>query len=158
MPRFARQTVIGMAIVGVLLCAGAAYVTPTFRSTGYRAKRAEVPGHVAGIATSERAYQAIYDHYLAVGSRAEAEAELLTGRAATGAALPRAWKGGAAWDELFWKPDGAIRGAYWVEVPPTRDSFEVFGIVDLDGDGENAEFRWDPAEEKAKQVTPDSVF
>jgi hypothetical protein len=158
MPLVDKKRVIGVGIVVCLLCAGAAYVAPNTLSMGFRAQRAEVPRNVEDIATSERAYDALNDHFLAAGNRAEAEADLRAGRAANGKARPRPWTGGGGWDEFAWKPDGEIRGAYWVEVPPTQDSFVVFGVIDLDGDGKIAESRWDPATGTARLVTLDTVY
>lgn len=39
---------------------------------------------------------------------------------------------------LGWAPDGPVRGSYWVEVSPDGLDFTVFGVADIDGDGQQA--------------------
>ena len=138
-------------MLGLFVC----FYIPNVLSMGFRARRSEVPGNIEGIVTAELAYDAAFDGFVAIGSRAEAEAVV---RADAGRSAPlRDWKGGPAWDAIGWKPDGQVRGAYWVEVMPYDAGFTVFGIIDLEGDGEIAEFRASPGE-KAELVTPSWVY
>jgi type IV pilus assembly protein PilA len=126
-----------LLIVGIVLavlavpCLGiaAAIAIPSYVNYQLSAKRSEVPGNVSGIVTSLQRYDAEHDGYIACGSRAEAEAELMRGSTEL-----RPWRGGDCWDQLGWRPDGAVRGAYWIEVSPAGDDFTVYGISDVDGD------------------------
>jgi type II secretory pathway pseudopilin PulG len=149
---------VAIGVGGLLLCLGsipvigivAAVAIPNFIAMQMKAKRAEVPGNVDGIATAQLAYDAAFDTFIPVSSREEAEAELRRG-----GREPRAWKGGGAWGTLGWQPDGPVRGAYWVEV--VEGELGVFGICDIDTDGDFAEYRWS-TESGTRQVTPTYVY
>ncbi|MFH1464544.1 MAG: hypothetical protein ABIO70_09160 [Pseudomonadota bacterium] len=116
-------------VVGIL----AAIAIPNFLVMQYRAKRAEVPMNVDAIKTSELAYEAAFDRYLPVSEPAPVEVWEL-GRE------PHAWPGGTAFDDLGWEPSGMVRGAYWVEVSADGEDFTVYGVCDVDGDGDAATF------------------
>ncbi len=125
--------------LGLLACCGlilptfgvlSAIAIPNFVAMQLKAKRAEVPGNVDGIKTALLAYDAAYDEFIPAGSEAQA-------RAVVGKEL-RPWERSPAWDKLGWRPDGDVRGAYWVVVVP--GDFEVHGICDVDGDGDVAEY------------------
>jgi type II secretory pathway pseudopilin PulG len=120
----------GFVVVGML----AAIAIPNFLTMQRKAKRAEVPGNVEGLKAAELAYDAAYDRYVPCGSREEAEG-------AVGKELRDApeFRVSGCWQQLGWRPDGPIRGAYWVEVTDSGDGTETFtvhGIADVDGDGE----------------------
>jgi type IV pilus assembly protein PilA len=127
----AAIVLVAVPVIGVF----AAIAIPNFVSYELKSKRAEVPGYVDGIKTSELAYNAVYDTFVAAGSREEAEAELRGN-----SSVRRAWNGGGGWDSLGWSPDGPMFGAYWVEVSPDGLDFTVHGLCDVDGDGEYAEY------------------
>lgn len=128
----------------ILLCGGlvaaffgmsvlSAIAIPNFVGMQQKAKRAELPGNVAGIAQAELAYDAAFDEFVAVGSRAVAlEAVLYQGKEP----VERDW--GGAWQTLGWRADGPVRGAYWVEA--TSTTFEVHGLADIDEDGVPCEY------------------
>ncbi len=113
-------------VVGIL----AAIAIPNFVAMQLKSKRAEVPGYVSGIKTAELAYDASFDDFVAVGSEAQARREV--------SKTPHPWEGGSDWDTIGWRPDGPVRGSYWVTVE--GGDFTVHGICDVDGDGEYAEY------------------
>lgn len=143
-----RSTQIVLASVGggclLLLCAGAfgalffggvvsAIAVPNFVSMQLKAKRAEAPGNVSAIATMEYSYDAAFDAFLPVGSRAEATRYARVQGAEAGEGD---WSG--PWQTLGWRPEGPTRCGYWVEVREGR--FEAHGVCDVDGDGALAEY------------------
>ncbi len=123
---------VAVPMVGIL----AAIAIPNFVSMQLKAKRSEVPAYVDGLKTAQLAYDAAFDTYVPVGSREQAEQELWS----SGGKSQRPWEGDAAWEKLGWRPDGMIRGAYWVEVDADNRDFTVHGLCDVDGDGEFAEY------------------
>lgn len=108
--------------------------TPDFMDMCYRAKRAEAFANVDGIRDAQLHYKEAFDMYVPCGSRAEAEATLRRGNPKA----QRDWEVGTCWDTLGWAPDGKVRGAYWAEVSSEHEHLEVWGIIDIDGDGEFA--------------------
>jgi type II secretory pathway pseudopilin PulG len=140
--------VAAVPVVGIV----AAIAIPNFVAMQLKAKRSEVPANMDGIRTAELAYDAAFDEFVPVGSREEAEQELRSG-----GKEQRSWRGGAAWEKLGWRPDGMIRGAYWVEVAPDGKAFTVHGLCDVDGDREYAEFTAD-GESRATGMTNPDVY
>lgn len=128
---FAGLLVLSVPMVGIV----AAIAIPNYVMMQLKAKRAEVPGNVDGIKTALLAYDAAFDGFVPAGTRAEAEAALRSG-----GKEPRAWTGGPGWEALGWRPEGPIRGAYWVEVAADGQDFIVYGLCDVDGDGDFAEY------------------
>jgi hypothetical protein len=111
--RMDRETVIGCGIVSMLLGGVGVYLVPRFLFINIRAMRAEVPSNVDMIAYAEISYHAAFGSFVAAGSRAEAESDLIRGRGVTGRGVPRDWTGGSGWDRLGWGPEGRVRGAGW---------------------------------------------
>ena len=142
MPRWLWFLLGGLVLcAGVVPCTGviAAIAIPNYIKYQLSAKRAEVPGAVAGIKAAMLAYDAAHDGVLACGSRDEAE-----GSVRHDGKVARPWQGASCWTEIGWAPDGDVRGAYWVEVMPTEGSgtttFVVHGVSDVDSDGILAEY------------------
>ncbi len=117
----------GVPVVGIL----AAIAIPNFVQMQYRAKRAEIPANVDGIRVALLAYDAAFDTYLAVPEPVPVDPAYL-------GKLPNDWVLGSNFDELDWRPDGQVRGTYWVELSPDGLDFTVYGACDVDGDGEPA--------------------
>ena len=134
---------VGLWFAGVF----AAIAVPNFVEMQNKARRAETVGNVAGIRTAELAYEAAYDGYLSVGSESAARAALT--------AEPHEWQSSPEWEQLGWRPDGKVRGGYWVEATPT--GFTVHGLVDADGDGVPAEYIATERQE-ATLVSPSDVY
>lgn len=118
---------VGVAALGM----SAAIAIPNYVAMQLKAKRAEVPGNVDGIATAEKLYHSASGRWLAVGSREEALGE-------HPGADQRTWTGGPGWTTLQWWPDGKVRGVYWVEVD--GEQAVVHGVCDVDADGSYAEY------------------
>ena len=121
----------GTAVAGVLV----AIAVPNFVAMQLKAKRAEVPGNVDGIKTALLAYDAAFDEFKYCGDERSA-------RRAVGKEQ-RPWVEDPCWMELGWRPDGDVRGGYWIERVPGRDgspSFAVHGVADVDGDGVVVEY------------------
>lgn len=142
-------------VIGFMLCGGvpavgvvAAIAIPNFVMMQLKSKRAEVPASVDGIKIAELSYDAAYDGFLSAGS--ESEARRLVGK------TPHDWPGGHDWDKLGWRPDGPVRGAYWVSTSGSGD-FEVHGVCDVDGDGVLAEYVATMST-NATLVTPGDVY
>ncbi|MDP2313532.1 MAG: hypothetical protein Q8P41_11550 [Pseudomonadota bacterium] len=130
----------------------AAIAIPNFLTMQMKAKRSEIPANVDGIKTAELSYDAAFDEFISVSSRREAEAEL-----AQGGGEQRPWRGGSQWEKLGWRPDGTVRGVYWVEASSDQRSFTVYGLCDVDGDGDYAEFKASD-EANARMTTPAGVY
>jgi hypothetical protein len=147
-PKARSPVLVGVAIGGCLVLALAGLVAmpvfsaialiaiPNFMAMQKKAKRAELPGNVASIKTLEHAYDAAFDGYAPASSREQAEAEIRYG---AGRALRR-WDGDPGFNTIGFRPDGDVRGAYWVEVRPDGRDFTVHAICDVDGNGEFAEY------------------
>lgn len=93
-------------------------------------KRGEVPANVDGIKTALVAYQA--DSLAFVALPAWPRPPEATDEEAT------PWSSHPAWDTVGWAPDGPVYGSYWVERSEDGTDFTVFGVQDIDGDGEKA--------------------
>jgi type II secretory pathway pseudopilin PulG len=118
--------VVAVPVIGVL----AAIAIPNFVAMQLKAKRSEVPANVDGLKTAELAYDAAFDTFIAFGDEQSARRGLGKSQ--------REWAATEGSDKLGWRPDGLVRGGYWVEVHGS--SFVVHGICDVDGDGEYAEY------------------
>ncbi len=125
--------VLGAVAVPVLGILGAIAI-PNFVAASVEAQRAEVPSYVDGIKTAELAYDAAFDGFVPASSRAAAEREISGGAGKE----PRPWVDEAGFLAMGWRPDGAVRGAYWVEVQGS--DYTVHGICDVDGDDQYAEY------------------
>lgn len=129
-----------IALLLVLICGGAvpvvgilaAIAIPNFLVMQFRAKRAEVPQNMDGIRIAEIAYDAAFDTFLPAGPRPVEAWEV--GRA------PRDWTSDEGFTALGWMPMGQVRGTYWVEVAPDGRDFTVYGVCDVDGDGDPATY------------------
>lgn len=126
-----------------------AIAVPNFLEMQLRAKRAEVPGNVDGIRTAQLAYQAAFDQFQPVPAAPRPTATLGKEQVA--------WSGDAAWDRLGWRPDGEVRGTYWVEVAADGADFTVHGMIDADGDGNPAHYTA-TRDQGATQVTGPDVY
>jgi hypothetical protein len=140
LPTIPRAVSIGAMVTGIVLAVVLVLIAvPNFFAMSYRAKRAEVPPNVDGIKTAELAYDAAFDRFV--------EQREFVPSAEVGKAQ-RPWREGTAFDTLGWAPDGQVRGAYRVtthgcggtEVDCGRPDFNVTGIIDIDGDGEQATY------------------
>lgn len=124
------EVMIVVAIIGIL----AATAMPTFLGMQARAKRAEAPTIVDGIAVSQIGYDAAFDTFIACDNtpghdpfKAPVEFD----------------PAGTGYDTLGWQPDGQVRGTYVVTTAgPTTltpgGDFLVTGTIDVDDDDENA--------------------
>ena len=130
---------IGFAGIGIV----AAIAIPNFVTMQLRAKRSEVPSNVDAILTAELAYDAAFDSFVPCGSEEEARVALSKNA--------RPWEGGECWEKLGWRPDGMVRGGYWVEV--NENVVTIHGICDVDGDGEFAEYKATIQDGRAKATT-----
>jgi type IV pilus assembly protein PilA len=132
--------IVIIVLLLVLICGGAvpvvgilaAIAIPNFIDMQFRAKRAEVPPNVDGIKTAEIAYEAAFDEYVAAGPSPVDAWQV--GRD------PRVWTSDEGFTALGWEPSGQVRGAYWVEVAPDGTDFTVYGVCDVDGDGDLATY------------------
>ncbi len=114
----------------------AAIAIPNFMAMQMKAKRAEVPANVDAIKTTELAYDAAFDGFVPCGSRGDAES--MVGK------NQHDWFDDPAapcFEQLGWQPDGKVRGSYWVTVDAAHHEFTVYGVSDVDGDGQVAEYR-----------------
>lgn len=112
-----------------------------------KARRAEVPGNVDGIQTAELAWYAAHGRYLS--APAAPRPVLGVGKDSVD------WVSAPEWTTLGWRPDGKVRGAYWIVLTPT--GFEVHGTCDIDGDGIRAEYLATESQ-NALIVTPPAIF
>jgi len=96
-----------------------------------RPARLEVQVNLNSIRAAQIAYHAVHGSYVAVPSPTPRTEQQLDQE-------PVPWVQGSAFDTLGWAPDGAVYGAYWVEVTDGGDDFVAHILTDADGDGEPA--------------------
>lgn len=146
-----------LALAGLLVMSLISVVAliaiPNFMTMQTRAKRAELPANVNSITTAKLVYQAEFAGFVPASSRAQAEVDIRWG---AGRAL-RPWPGAEGFDVMGFRPDGDVRGAYWVEVRPDGRDFTVHAICDVDGNGEFAEYTT-TSSIAATLVTPQDVY
>lgn len=98
----------------------------------------ELGTNLNGIRVAELAYDAAFDQYLPMPA-APRPKEALDTKAV-------AWPTGSPWDQLGWRPEGDVRGTYWVEVSEDGQHFTVHAMEDADGDGKPA--HWTATDEQ----------
>lgn len=156
-----RNVIIAVIVACVLFFAAvpfigvvAAIAIPSFLAMQLRAKRAEAPTNLDGIRTAMAAAQAE-----GVGYQ-----DLPPCPAVTPGRLPADWTGTCAseWSSaLGWAPAGLVRCQYQVVVtsePGSGDEgFEAYARCDLDGDGNECEYR---ATESSRtiMITPNNIY
>ncbi len=119
------ELMIVVAIIGIL----AAIAIPNFVAMQYKAKRSEAPGNIDGIKTTQMAYEAAYDAYV---DCAVAPASLALD---AGDKTAKPWVTTTGFTTVGWKPDGDVRGAYYVlPISGATPSFEAVGAINVDGD------------------------
>ncbi len=119
------ELMIVVAIIGIL----AAIAIPNFVEMQNRAKRSEVPGNVDGIKTTQVAYDASFDGFIA----------LTASPAGTVDKTQKVWADAGGFSSLGWTPDGKVRGQYSASLSGAND-FVVTGVCDVDGDGTQANY------------------
>lgn len=106
------------------------------RVAQYQQWRDEVRRNVDLIRAAEVSMGSTRSGFMECGSESE-------GRARATAAYD--WVSDACWTALGWAPVSPVRGGYWVtRTSGWYSSFKVHALVDLDNDGEYAEFTADP--------------
>jgi prepilin-type N-terminal cleavage/methylation domain-containing protein len=131
-----------VAIIGIL----ASIATANFMHLQYQAKRAEILPNVDGIKATLIAHLATFDSFT--------EQTTYHPTPSPGKKLLE-WTDGSGFDELGWRPDGKIRGAYKMHAEGLN--FRVYGISDVDGDGQQALFTA-TRDLNAFQVTHDLIY
>lgn len=119
-------------------------------------ERYTVESHVDSISSMMGLHKAISGEAIACGSESEALAFINSGG---GPEEAKEWDpsamGGDCWETLDWDPYGEVPGGYWVELD--GEGFTVWGVSDLDGDGEIARVKA-TEDDYAEWVTDDDVY
>ena len=70
------------------------------------------------------------------------------------------WSVGASggFKTLDFRPDGDVRGSYWVEVSPDGKNFTATGISDVDGDGVYATYVATKSENPNSPTTAPDIY
>lgn len=139
--------VILSGAMGPMALIGAAVAIPNFVEMQYRSKRSEIPSNINAIKTSLYAYDAEFDGYV---SEPNFYPDSHPGKSL------RDFPDGSSFDTLGWKPDGQVRGSYKIVTRGYRD-FVVYGISDIDGDGERATFTATKTV-NVRMMTPPDVY
>ena len=139
--------VILSGAMGPMLLIGTAVAIPNFVEMQYRSKRSEIQININAIKTSLQAYDAEFDGYVSEPN--------LYPDSHPGKSL-RDFPDGSSFDTLGWKPDGQVRGSYKIVTRGYRD-FVVYGISDIDGDGERATFTATKTV-NVRMITPNDVY
>jgi len=134
-----------MLVVGILGLLSA-IAAANFTHLQYTSKRAEVLPNVDGIKTTLIAHLATHDSF---DDQSTYHPDASPGK------KPREWPAGSNFDVLGWRPDGKIRGAYKLRAEGLN--FRIFGICDVDGDGQQATFTA-TREFNATPVTHDRIY
>lgn len=125
------ELMVVVAIIGVL----AAIAIPSFVSMQLRAKRAELPGNIAGIKMAELAYESAFDEFVELPLAPRADSDL--DRSAV------EWTAPTEWIAIGWRPDGALRGNYQVGLSAVDHpgiEFLITARADVDGDDALSEY------------------
>lgn len=113
-----------------------------------RQPRMELEENLNEIYTAELAYDAAFDEFV------PAEPAPRPLNALTAEPIP--WVGSTGFNTLGIRPDGLVRGTWWVEVSPDGSSFTVYGAIDEDGDGKPAQIKREKDHE-IERLTPEGV-
>ena len=117
------ELMIVVAIIGIL----AAIAIPNFVAMQLKSKRSELPGNTNGIKTSELAYDAAFDAYVACSESPSTTQDKTA----------HAWVDAGGFTSIGWAPDGNVRGTYKVVLSGTTD-FVITSTGDVDGDNVDA--------------------
>jgi hypothetical protein len=98
-----------------------------------RVMQTEIPSNVDSLRTAELAYRAAFDIFVPMAGPLPRPIRGLDRRLVEWTPTPES-------ELLGWKPDGRVRGTYWVELSPEGDDFTVHGLCDIDQDGEPAHY------------------
>jgi hypothetical protein len=112
-------------------------------------QRAECASNVDGIRTAEMGYDAAFVEFIAISRhpREVPDADLVV------------WEtGNEGFEKLGWRPDGPVRGVYWVELTDDGTDFRVHGLCDVDGDGVRSHFWITKKRSWSVMETPEDVF
>ncbi len=123
------ELMIVVAIIGIL----STIAIPQLSEMVLKARRAEAYTNLRGIATSETAYEAAFDTYVAAASN-------------PGPPLGKTQKewvrGEDGWTELGWEPDGLVRCTYIVSILSGGTQFRADSYCDVDDDNSSAIIRY----------------
>ncbi|MSQ03232.1 MAG: hypothetical protein EXR71_15300 [Myxococcales bacterium] len=138
-----------LASVGV---AAIAITVPAVLSARSDQLLAELPSQVDQLRKLQLARAESYGSFVPCGSRGDAVRSLTPDRRdpATDPAAP------CLTLMLGWTPPQFLLGAYWIEVDAATADFTVHGIIDVDDDGNYAEYQAS-ASESARLATPPGV-
>jgi type II secretory pathway pseudopilin PulG len=120
-----RFTLVEMMIVIAIVIILTAIAVPELNQMQLKAKRSEVPLNVDGITTAHMAYDAAHDRFVFV-----------TGYVpnTTMNKKTRAWVTSSNYQILGFRPDGAVRGAYYSPAWGSN-GVDTVGRCDVDADG-----------------------
>ena len=123
-------TLIELMIVVAIVSILTAIAVPAFNEMQLDAKRSEVPVNLDGIATAHLAYDAAHDRFLFQTSWVPN---------GTVTKKARAWVTTSTYQAIGFRPDGAVRGAYF---SPSwgANGVDTVGRCDVDDDNLNAQF------------------
>jgi type IV pilus assembly protein PilA len=122
------ELMIVVAIIGIL----AAIAIPNFLLFQLRSKTSEARTNLASIRTAEEGYFA--EKGLFVAQPAPVPGGVL-------GPAPRQWTTGTSFDELGWRPEGAVLFDYAIQAP-LGDSFAAEAEGDLDADATRSDFAY----------------
>jgi|GEM_PF-6578267 len=133
----------GPRATGFLLTTVADVFGPNLEQMMLRARRAEVPKNLEALAAALEAAES--DGYVV--------ADLPPAPRPIDSVDAEAIAWGEGWFAFQqWEPEESVRGVYWVET--TADGWVVWGAVDGDGDGEQAQYRLAPGGEVEQLSDP----
>ena len=131
------------------LLSQAVKAVPNLMQLQAKSNVSEVPAHLKGIqqALVDQQAQGVVIDELPVAPRAVDDLDKVAIR----------WVPGPEWESLQWKPEGSVRGVYWVS---TNDSgeLEIHGASDLDADGNPAMWLLPFSETEPLRLTPEDVY
>ncbi|MCB9764184.1 MAG: prepilin-type N-terminal cleavage/methylation domain-containing protein [Alphaproteobacteria bacterium] len=123
------ELMLVVGIIGILT----ATALPRWHHMQLRAKRAEAPANMSGIATAQQAYAGAFDTFVTASSN-------------PGSPLNKQPKpfltGQPGWVDLGWKPDGDVRCTYATGVYGGGAWFRVDATCDIDDDNNSAILRY----------------
>lgn len=119
--------ILGCGAVFFVALIFGAIALPDFLGMNRRAMSQEIVQNVESIRTAELSYDATYDGYIAVPTPVPRPVSQLDRKM-----VP--FPDDTPFSVLLWRPDGDVRGTYWVEVD--GEEFTIHGAIDIDQDGE----------------------
>ena len=113
----------------------------------YKTKRSEIPSNLKGIKSAQIAYESDFDQFVNCSQYPSSPSK-----------ATQQWtvSNSGGFKTIGWRPDGDVRGSYWVVTSAV--DFTAYGISDVDGDGVYATYMATKTMNPNAPITPPDVY